>query len=154
MLGYFDKPAETAGVLSPEGWLSTGDLGRLGEDGRLEFEGRAKELIRVGGENVAPAEIEDVLHRHPKVRQAAVVGVPDQRLIEVPFAFVVLAEGARAEPEEILGWLREQIARFKVPHYLHVVSGFDDIGVTASSKVQKKQLALHAEKLLTEEAVR
>jgi fatty-acyl-CoA synthase len=154
MVGYFDKPAETAATVSADGWLSTGDLGRLGGDGRLEFEGRAKELIRVGGENVAPAEIEDVLHRHPQIRQAAVVGVPDQRLIEVPFAFVVLAEGAHAEPEEILGWLRERIARFKVPHHLRIVAGFDDIGVTASSKVQKKQLATHAEKLLAQERVR
>jgi fatty-acyl-CoA synthase len=151
MLGYFDRPAETAEALSADGWLSTGDLGRLGEDGRLEFEGRAKELIRVGGENVAPAEVEDVLHRHPKIRQAAVVGVADQRLIEVPFAFVVLTEGAVAEPEEIQKWLRERIARFKVPHHVRVVAGFEEIGMTASSKVQKKQLAAHAEKLLAEE---
>ncbi|WP_164256170.1 AMP-binding enzyme, partial [Stenotrophomonas maltophilia] len=70
-------------TLSAEGWLATGDLGRLGEDGRLEFLGRAKDIVRVGGENVSPAEIEDILHRHPAIRQAAVVGVPDPRLIEV-----------------------------------------------------------------------
>ncbi|WP_131742180.1 AMP-binding protein [Actinomadura roseirufa] len=148
MRGYFGMPEETAQALSPDGWLSTGDLGRLGPDGRLEFAGRAKDLIRVGGENVAPAEVEDVLHRHPKIRQAAVVGVPDARLMEVPFAFVVLAEGCRAEPEELLGWAGERLARFKVPRHLRVVAGFEEIGMTASSKVPKRHLAEHARRLL------
>ncbi|MFC6882257.1 MULTISPECIES: AMP-binding protein [Actinomadura] len=148
MRGYYAMPAETAEVLSPDGWLSTGDLGRLGPDGRLEFAGRAKEIIRVGGENVAPAEVEDVLHRHPEIRQAAVVGVPDARLMEVPFAFVVLGEGCRADPEEILGWARERLAGFKAPRHLRVVEGFEEIGMTASSKVQKRHLAAYARRLL------
>ncbi len=148
MQGYFDKPKETAAALDAEGWLHTGDLGRLGEDGRLEFVGRAKDLIRVGGENVAPAEVEDILHRHPKIRQAVVVGVPDARLMEVPCAFVVLNDGAAATEEELLTWAKERMAGFKLPRYLRMVDGFEDIGMTASSKVQKKQLAMHAARLL------
>ena len=148
MRGYFDKPEETAGVLGPDGWLSTGDLGRLGEDGRLEFLGRAKDILRVGGENVSPAEIEDVLIRHPAVRQAAVVGVPDPRLMEVVAAFVVPNEGAECDAAEVIGWCRERMAGFKVPRHVFVVEGFEAIGMTASSKVQKKPLAAYARKLL------
>ncbi len=148
MRGYFDKPKETAEALSPDGWLSTGDLGRLGSDGRLEFLGRAKDIVRVGGENVAPAEIEDLLHRHPAVRQAAVVGVPDERLVEVVAAFVIANEGHACDPQEIIGWCRERMAGFKVPRHLWIVEDFEAIGMTASSKVQKKPLAAHARKLL------
>ncbi|GAA4231829.1 AMP-binding protein [Actinomadura meridiana] len=148
MRGYFAMPDETAETLSPDGWLRTGDLGRVGDDGRLEFVGRAKELIRVGGENVSPTEVEDVLHSHPKIKQAAVVGVPDERLMEVPFAFVVLAEGCEAEPEEIADWVRERLARFKVPRHIRVIDGFEQFGMTASSKVQKRHLAVHAKRLL------
>lgn len=154
MRGYYDLPEETARALSGDGWLSTGDLGRLGDDGRLEFVGRAKELIRVGGENVSPAEVEDTLHRHPAIRQASVVGVPDPRLLEVPFAFVTLREGRTAEPSELLDWGRAHMAGFKAPRYLVVVEDFESIGMTASSKIQKKQLAAHAAKLLESEGPR
>lgn len=148
MRGYFDKPAETAAVLDAEGWLSTGDLGVLGEDGRLSFLGRTKEIIRVGGENVAPAEVEDALHRHPSIRQAAVVGVPDPRLVEVVAAFVVAKEGCACDAEEIVAWSRERMAGFKVPRHVWIVEGFEGIGMTASAKVQKKPLAEHARRLL------
>ena len=150
MRGYFDKPEETAAALSADGWLSTGDLGRLGADGRLEFTGRAKDLIRVGGENVSPAEVENVLNRHPAIRQAVVVGVPDARLMEAPCAFVILNEGHGAEGVEaaILAWSREAMAGFKAPRHVVVVDGFESIGMTASSKIQKKQLRAHAIALL------
>jgi fatty-acyl-CoA synthase len=154
MCGYFGMPEETTATLSPDGWLSTGDLGKLGTDRRLEFLGRAKEVIRVGGENVSPTEVEDVLHRHPQVQQAAVVGVPDARLLEVPFAFVVVAEGVQAEAEEILSWVGSRLAGFKVPRYLRIVDGFESIGMTASSKVRKRDLAEHAERLLARETLR
>ncbi|SFP31513.1 fatty-acyl-CoA synthase [Actinomadura madurae] len=154
MLGYFGMPEETAETLAPDGWLSTGDLGRLGTDGRLEFCGRAKDVIRVGGENVSPTEVEDVLHRHPRVRQAAVVAVPDERLIEVPFAFVVLTEGGPVEAAEILSWVNGRLARFKVPRHLHILDGFEEIGMTASAKVRKSGLAEHAIGLLRSETVR
>lgn len=148
MQGYFDKPEETAKALSPEGWLATGDLGRLGEDGRLEFCGRAKDIVRVGGENVSPAEVEDMLHRHPAIRQAVVVGIPDPRLVEVVCAFVILNEGAACDPEALIAWSRERMAGFKVPRYVQVVESFEAIGMTASSKIQKRYLAEHAIRLL------
>lgn len=148
MRGYFDKPKETAEALSPDGWLSTGDLGRLGADGRLEFLGRVKDIVRVGGENVSPAEIEDLLHRHPAIRQAAVVGVPDPRLMEVVAAFVIPNEGVACEPDAIMAWCKDQIAGFKVPRHVWVVEDFEAIGMTASSKVQKRPLAAHARKLM------
>ncbi len=148
MRGYFDKPEETAAALDAEGWLHTGDLGRLGGDGRLEFLGRAKDIVRVGGENVSPAEVEDILHRHPAIRQAAVIGVPDPRLMEVVAAFVIANDGASCDPEAVIGWCRQEMAGFKVPRHVWVVEGFEEIGMTASSKVQKKPLAAHARKLL------
>ena len=148
MQGYFDKPQETAAALDTEGWLSTGDIGRLGADGRLEFAGRAKEIIRVGGENVAPSEVEDILHRHPAIRQAVVVGVPDPRLMEVPCAFVVLKDGADATEAELLAWAKDRMAGYKLPRYLRLVEGFEEIGMTASAKVQRKPLAAHATRLL------
>lgn len=148
MRGYFDKPIETAATLDADGWLATGDLGRLGDDGRLEFAGRAKDLIRVGGENVAPAEIEDILHRHPAIRQAVVVGVPDPRLMEVACAFVVLNDGQAADGAAIIAWSREHMAGYKVPRHVQIVDGFERIGMTASSKIQRKQLREHAIGLL------
>ena len=148
MRGYFDKPVETAAALDADGWLSTGDLGRLGEDGRLEFTGRAKDLIRVGGENVSPAEVEDILHRHPAIRQAVVVGVPDARLMEVACAFVILNDGQTASEESLMAWAKEHMASFKAPRYVRVVDGFESIGMTASSKIQKAQLRKHAVALL------
>jgi fatty-acyl-CoA synthase len=148
MRGYFDTPEETAKTLDADGWLSTGDLGQMGEDGRLEFLGRMKDIIRVGGENVAPAEIEDILHRHPMIRQAQIVGVPDARLIEVVAGFVILNDGCECHPHEIIAWSRAQMAGYKVPRHVWIVDGFESIGMTASSKVQKKQLAAHARTLL------
>jgi len=148
MRGYYDKPAETEATLDAGRWLATGDLGSLDESGRLAFLGRAKEIVRVGGENVSPAEIEDILHRHPAIRQAVVVGVPDPRLVEVVCAFVVLNENATAAPEAIIDWSKSRMAGFKVPRHVRIVEGFDGIGMTASSKVQKKQLAAHARQVL------
>jgi acyl-CoA synthetase (AMP-forming)/AMP-acid ligase II len=148
MRGYFDKLEETAAALSPDGWLSTGDLGRLGTDGRLEFLGRVKDMVRVGGENVSPAEVEDILHRHPAIRQAAVVGVPDPRLTEVTAAFVIPKEGAACDPAGVIAWCKDKMAGFKVPRHVWIVGDFEAIGMTASSKVQKKPLAAHARKLL------
>jgi fatty-acyl-CoA synthase len=147
MQGYFDKPDETAAALSADGWLSTGDLGMLDEDGRLEFIGRTKDIIRVGGENVAPFDVENVLHKHPAVKQAQVVGVPDARLVEVPAAFIIPMEGAAATLDEIQAWCRTAMASFKVPRHLMFVDSFESVGMTASSKVQKRLLAAHARKV-------
>lgn len=148
MQGYFDMPDQTAAALASDGWLLTGDLGRFGSDGRLEFVGRLKNIVRVGGENVSPEEVENILHRHPAVKQAQIVGVPDARLVEVCAAFVVLNEGALADPPALLAWSRDEMAGFKVPRHLWIVDSFDEIGMTASAKVQKSRLAAHAMQLL------
>jgi fatty-acyl-CoA synthase len=143
MRGYYKNPAETAKVLSADGWLRTGDLGVLTADGRLRMVGRLKDVFRVGGENVAPAEVEEVLLAHPAVATAQVVGVPDARLGEVGAAFVTLKAGAAAREHELTLFLRERCANFRVPRYLAIVDGFDAIGMTASGKVQKNRLREH-----------
>ena len=88
--------------------------------GRLRSLTRIKDVFRVGGENVAPAEVEDVLHRHPKIKHAQVIGVPDPRLVEVPVAYVILREGERATPDEIIAWSKERMANFRVPRYVKI----------------------------------
>lgn len=140
MKGYYKKPEATAEALTPEGWLRTGDLGVLDERGRLRFIGRAKDMLRVGGENVAPADVEEVLHAHPGVKLAQIVGVPDARLGEVPAAYVVLNEGAAVDAEALIAWCRARCANFKVPRYLKVIATFEGIGMTGSNKVQKTKL--------------
>lgn len=140
MKGYYNKPAETARTLLPDGWLRTGDMGVVDGQGRLRFIGRAKDIFRVGGENVAPADVEEVLHGHPKVKQAQVVGVPDPRLGEVAAAYVILNEGQKVEPPELIEWCKTRCANFKVPRYLRVIETFDGIGMTGSNKVQKHKL--------------
>ncbi|SMY08835.1 AMP-binding protein [Flavimaricola marinus] len=153
MKGYYDMPEKTANTLSPDGWLSTGDLGRMDANGRLEFVGRLKNIVRVGGENVSPEEVEDRLHQHPAIKQAQVVGVPDDRLVEVCAAFLILNQGYTLSPEELSDWAKDRMAGFKVPRHIWIVDGFEDIGMTASSKIQKTKLAAHARNLLQQEAV-
>ncbi|MBA8881868.1 AMP-binding protein [Phyllobacterium myrsinacearum] len=148
MQGYFNKPVETAAALDANGWLSTGDLGQCDSAGRLTFLGRVKDIVRVGGENVSPADVENVLHRNPAIRQAAVVGVPDERLVEVTAAFVILNDGATATADAIMQWSKGEMAGFKVPRHIWIVDSFETIGMTASAKIQKKQLAEHARTLL------
>jgi fatty-acyl-CoA synthase len=144
MKGYYKMAEQTAKAVDEEGWLHTGDLGLMDDDGRLRFASRIKDVFRVGGENVAPAEVEDVLHKHPKVKQAQVIGVPDPRLIEVPAAYVILKEGEHATPEEIVEWSRTRMANFRVPRYVKIVDTFENIGMTGSAKVQKNKLRAHA----------
>jgi fatty-acyl-CoA synthase len=140
MKGYYRMPEQTAKAVDARGWLHSGDLGVMDADGRLRFVSRIKDVFRVGGENVAPSEVEEVLHRHPAIRQAQVIGVPDPRLQEVPAAYVMLRPGASATPEQIVAWCRERMAGFRVPRYVRVVESFDDIGMTGSAKVQKNRL--------------
>lgn len=140
MLGYYAMPEQTARAIDAEGWLQTGDLGQMDAAGRLRFGGRLKEMFRVGGENVAPAEVEDVLHNHPAIAQAQVIGVPDPRLVEVPAAYVVLRPGATATAEEIIAFCRARCANFRVPRFVRLVDGFEAIGMTGSAKVQKAKL--------------
>ncbi|HVC10232.1 MAG TPA: AMP-binding protein [Burkholderiales bacterium] len=144
MRGYYNDPEQTAQAFTPDGWLRTGDLGALTADGRLRMLGRLKDVFRVGGENVAPAEVEEVLLAHPAVASAQVVGVPDARLGEVACAYVTLRAGAQASEQALIGWAKERCANFRVPRYLRIVPDFEALGMTASGKVQKARLKEHA----------
>ena len=144
MRGYYNNPDANAKVFTPDGWLRTGDLGALTADNRLRMSGRLKDVFRVGGENVAPAEVEEVLLSHPAVATAQVIGVPDARLGEVPAAYVTLRAGAAATQDELIGFMKARCANFRVPRYLRIVADFDAIGMTASGKVQKTKLREHA----------
>ena len=140
MRGYDADPENTAKAITSEGWLRTGDLGVMDARGRFRMVGRLKDVFRVGGENVAPAEVEEALQSHPDVAVAQVVGVPDARLGEVPAAFVQPRAGAAPDPAAVLDWLRPRVAGFRLPRHLWVVEGFEAIGMTASGKVQKTRL--------------
>jgi len=137
MAGYLDDPTATSESLSPDGWLRTGDLGVLDERGYLRIVGRSKDMFIVGGFNAYPAEIENHLLRHPDVQQAAVIGIPDERLGEVGMAFVVTRSGDAAAGAGILAWCRDQMANYKVPRAIEVV---DELPVNATGKVEKRVL--------------
>ncbi len=136
--GYWRNPEATAAVFA-DGWLLTGDLAERDEEGYYRIAGRLKELVISGGENVYPSEIENVLHEHPAVAEAAVVGVPDERWGEACVAFVVLS--GTAGEEELLGFCRERLARFKVPREVRFL---DALPRNAMNKVLKSELAPEA----------
>jgi acyl-CoA synthetase (AMP-forming)/AMP-acid ligase II len=135
MQGYLDDPAATAAVIDAEGWLHTGDLGTLDQRGHLRIVGRKKDMFIVGGFNAYPAEIEGFLLEHPAVAQAAVIGVPDERLGEVGKAYVVTRQPITAD--ELIAWSRERMAGYKVPR---VVTFLDELPLNATGKVMKDQL--------------
>jgi len=134
MTGYYDMPQATDAAIDSEGWLHTGDLGTMDERGYLRIEGRLKDMIIRGGENIYPREIEAVLHEHPAVADVAVVGVPDDRWGEQVAAFVRLAEPARASTGELSVYARERLAHYKTPRIWVFVDAFP---LTGSGKVQK-----------------
>jgi len=133
---YYKSPEKTAEALDDEGWFHSGDLCSVREDGQLFFHGRLKDMLKVGGENVAAAEIESCLQEHDAVKLAQVVGVPDPRLQEVAAAFIELNEGTSAEAEELINFCKERIAGFKVPRYVRFVEEWP----MSSTKIQKFRL--------------
>ncbi|WP_410872863.1 FadD3 family acyl-CoA ligase [Nocardia sp. A7] len=135
MLGYLDDPDATAAAIGPDGWLRTGDLGELDPEGRLRIVGRKKDMFIVGGFNAYPAEIEGFLLEHPAVTQAAVVGVPDERLGQVGRAYVVVK--AEVTEAELIEWSRARMAGFKVPRSVRFL---DTLPLNATGKVMKDQL--------------
>jgi HIP---CoA ligase len=137
MRGYLDDPEATAAAIDGDGWLHTGDLGTVDPDGHLRIVGRIKDMFIVGGFNAYPAEIENLLLRHPRVAQVAVIGVPDERLGEVGKAFVVLGPGVEIEPAEIVQWARGEMANYKVPRSVEFL---DALPVNATGKVVKDEL--------------
>jgi len=134
MKGYDGFPEATRSVISPDGWLRTGDLAIMRPDGNFRITGRAKDMIIRGGENIYPLEIEDYLHLHPKVSDVYVVGLPDARLGETVLAWIRLRPGELATAEEIREFCRGKIAYFKVPQHVRFVNSFP---MTISGKVQK-----------------
>ena len=137
MQGYYKKPEETAKAVDVEGWLHTGDVVVLREDGFIRFFGRYKELLKVGGENVDPAEVEAFLLGHPAVSKVQIVGVPDPRLSEVACACVVPKSGQKVSNEDLVAFCRWKLASFKIPRYTLVMQEYP---MTSSGKVQKFKL--------------
>jgi fatty-acyl-CoA synthase len=138
--GYYRDPDKNAAAFDREGFLLTGDLGFIGDDGRLRFRGRIKEMVKTGGINVAPLEVEEVLLGHPAVEQAYVVGVPDPRKEEILVAVVVAKPGRAAEPAALRALCRDALAAYKVPQEIRVVRR-EDLPLTSTGKVQKFRLA-------------
>jgi fatty-acyl-CoA synthase len=136
--GYWRNPEATAQTIV-DGWLHTGDVVERDDEGYFWIKGRLKEMFISGGENVYPAEVESVLHEHPRVKDAAVVGVPDERWGEVGAAFVVL--GGAVTEEELIAFARERLARFKVPKSVHAV---DELPRNSMGKVVKSELRVPA----------
>lgn len=136
MRGYWRDPEASAAAI-PDGWLRTGDVGRLDADGYLFIVDRAKDMIISGGVNIYPSEIESVLHEHPLVAEAAVVGQADEEWGERPVAYLILKDGAELTEAEVIDFSAARLARFKVPR---TVSFVDDFPRTASGKVRKVEL--------------
>lgn len=137
MQGYYHQPEETARCYTSDGWYRSGDIGCLREDGYLHFMGRIKDMLKIGGENVDPMEIEAFLLRLPGVREVAVVGCPHERLSEVPVAYIVPSADAQLTEEQVLAFAAGRIASFKIPRHVRFLPA---LPMTASGKVQKEKL--------------
>ncbi|MEU0538513.1 FadD3 family acyl-CoA ligase [Nocardia sp. NPDC005978] len=135
MQGYLDDPRATAAAVDPDGWLHTGDLGELDDGGRLRIIGRKKDMFIVGGFNAYPAEIEGFLLEHPAVAQAAVIGVPDDRLGQIGMAFVVAKK--HVSEAELISWSRDRMAGYKVPRSVRFLP---ELPLNATGKVMKDRL--------------
>ena len=141
--GYYKDPEKNAASFDGQGWFHTGDLGSLDEDGRISFQGRVKDMLKVGGENVAAMEIESFLQTHPAVLIAQVVAIPDEKYDEVPAAFVQLRPDKDVDERELIAFCRGEIASFKVPRHVRFVTEWP----MSATKIQKFALR---ERLLSE----
>jgi acyl-CoA synthetase (AMP-forming)/AMP-acid ligase II len=139
MTGYFGDPEATRDAISDDGWLRTGDIGVLNEAGYLQITDRKKDMFIVGGFNAYPAEIEGILITHPAIREAAVVGVPDERLGEVGAAFLVRNPEQTVDDDELRAWCRVNMANFKVPRF---ISWLEELPRNAANKVVKTELVV------------
>nr|WP_183163919.1 AMP-binding protein [Alteribacter keqinensis] len=137
MKGYYKDPLATKEVITEDGWLRTGDLAVMDEDGYVKVTGRLKDMIIRGGENIYPREIEEFLYQHPKVLDVQIVGVPDQKYGEEVSAWIVLKEGETATADEIKNYFDGRISKHKIPRYIEFV---DEYPMTASGKIQKFRL--------------
>ncbi|KAL5013047.1 hypothetical protein ScPMuIL_011598 [Solemya velum] len=145
MLEYWQDPVKTAEVIKKDRWYYTGDIGVMDEDGFCRIDGRIRDMLIRGGENIYPLEIEQVLYKHPKIKDVQVVGVPDERLGEEICAWIQLKEDVDASEQEIKDFCRGKIARYKVPRYIHFS---DSYPMTVTGKVQKFKIREAAMKML------
>jgi len=137
MMGYYKMPEKTTESIDEEGWLYSGDLATMDEEGYVQIVGRKKDMLICGGFNVYPAEIEEYLFTHPKVQNVSVIGMPDNVMGEVAVAYVIPREGMSIDPQEIVDFCVDEIANFKVPRYVQIVA---DLPMTQSGKIQKFRL--------------
>ncbi len=135
--GYWEEPEETAKVIEPDGWVHTGDLVMQDKDGFYYIVGRKKDIYISGGENVFPTEIEEILFKHPKISEAAVIGVPDEKWGEVGKAFIVLKDGESMVEDEVRRHFDGKLARYKIPKYYEFR---DDLPKSAAGKILKREL--------------
>ncbi|WP_203218539.1 class I adenylate-forming enzyme family protein [Saccharopolyspora spinosa] len=141
MEGYYRDPERTTETIDADGWLHSGDLYRMDDAGHISYEGRLKDMLKVGGENVPAIEVESFLCTHPHIRIAEVVGIPDDLLDEVPVAFVEIEPGVSLDADEIIAWCRGRIASFKVPRAVH----FKTAGEWPMSATKVNKVALRKE---------
>ena len=134
MRGYWDDAEKTREAIDPAGWMHTGDLATIDEEGYCNIVGRIKDMIIRGGENIYPREIEEFLYRHPKIQDVQVFGIPDPRYGEELCAWIRLRDGDEAMAEEIRTFCQGQIAHFKIPRHIKFV---DDFPMTVTGKIQK-----------------
>lgn len=137
MKGYLNDPEKTAETIDADGWLHSGDIGVMDDGGNIDITDRVKDMFINGGFNAYPAEIENLMANHPGIGQVAVVGVPDQRLGEVGYAFVVPAPGAERDADALIAWCRAEMANYKCPRHVEYV---DELPLNASGKVLKYEL--------------
>ncbi len=145
MLGYYKKPKETAECYDEDGWFCTGDMAERHADGYIRFLGRYKDMLKVGGENVDPMEVEGLLLEHPAIQQVAVVGLSDARLTEVPVAFATRKSGVDIDADAVIDYCRGKVASFKIPRHVIFIEEFP---MTASGKIRKVELRAEAERTL------
>ena len=144
MVGYLDDPDQTSETITENGWLLTGDIGVMDNDGNIAITDRKKDMYINGGFNVYPAEVESIMLQHPQIGQVSVVGVPDERMGEVGFAFIVPTSGVTPEPDEIIEWCRQEMANYKCPREVALIG---NLPLNASGKVLKYELRDRAEAL-------
>lgn len=142
MKGYYKMPEESARKLDKDGWFHTGDLALVDGEGNVRIKGRLTDMIKSGGISVYPGEIEVFLCRHPQVKDAQVVGIPDERRTEVPVAFIQLADGATCDPKEIISYCRGQIADYKIPKHVFFVEEYPLSSLGKIQKVKLREMAM------------
>src|SRR5262249_31330994 len=134
MPGYWNEPERTAESLDSSGWMHTGDLATIDEDGYCNIVGRLKDMVIRGGESIYPREVEEFLYRHPKVQDVQVFGIPDSRFGEELCAWIRLREGEESTPEEFQTFCCDQISHYKIPRHIKFVESFP---MTVTGKIQK-----------------